>query len=153
MTDIDYMDIALQEARIAFSEGEAPIGAVIVDDKGEIIAKAHNKRESNKNALLHAEICVIDAACKILGGWRLHKCTLYVTLEPCPMCGGGIVNSRIKRVVYGTKDPKAGVFGSVINFNSYPFNHKPEIVSGVREKEAMELMSEFFKKLRDKHNR
>lgn len=150
MDDIKYMELALEEAKQAFKENEVPIGAVIVDEKGNVISKAHNHRENNKNALLHAELSAIDAACKALGGWRLHKCTLYVTLEPCPMCAGAIVNSRIKRVVYAAKDPKAGCFGSVINFNSYPFNHKPELTEGICEKEALMLMGEFFQKIREK---
>jgi len=152
MDDVKYMKIALEEARLAFEEDEVPVGAVIVDEQGRIIAHTHNRRENDKNALLHAETMAVDEACKALGGWRLHKCTLYVTLEPCPMCGGAIINSRIKRVVYAAKDPKAGCFGSVLNFNSYPFNHKPEITVGVCEKEALMLMGEFFKKLREKRN-
>ncbi len=150
MNDKKYMDLALEEARKAFDEGEVPIGAVVVDDLGKVISKAHNRRENDKNATYHAELMAIDSACKVLGGWRLHTCTLYVTLEPCPMCGGAIINSRIKRVVYAAKDPKAGAFGSVMNFNSYPLNHKPEISQGLCEKESLELMGEFFKKLRDK---
>lgn len=152
MNDKLYMGMALEEAKEAFCEDEVPIGAVIVDGEGNVIAKAHNRRENDRNALLHAEISAIDKACKALGGWRLHKCTLYVTLEPCPMCAGAIVNSRMKRVVFAAKDPKAGCFGSVLNFNSYPFNHKPEITEGVCEKEALALMGKFFEKLRDKRN-
>lgn len=152
MEDIKYMHIALDEARLAFEENEVPVGAVIVDEKGNIISKTHNRRENDKNATLHAELMAIDDACKKLGGWRLHKCTLYVTLEPCPMCAGAIVNSRIKKVVYAAKDPKAGCFGSVLNLNLYPFNHKPEIEYGICENEALELMSRFFKKLREKRN-
>lgn len=148
MKDKIFMGAALEEAKKAFSEGEVPIGAVVVDKKGRIVAKAHNRRENDKNATYHAELMAIDMACRALGGWRLHNCTLYVTLEPCPMCGGAIVNSRIKRVVYAAKDPKAGAFGSVLNLNAYPLNHKPEITQGVCEKESLELMSEFFKSLR-----
>ncbi|MBR5515482.1 MAG: nucleoside deaminase [Clostridia bacterium] len=147
-----FMQAALEEARLAYEEDEVPIGAVITDENANIITKAHNRREYDKNALLHAEIIAINDACKILGGWRLHKCTLYVTLEPCPMCAGAIINSRIKRVVFAAKDPKAGCFGSVLNFNSYPFNHKPEIVQGVCEKESLELMGKFFNRLREKRN-
>lgn len=148
MDDRFYMNIALEEARVAFLEGEAPIGAVITMDD-EIISRAHNRRENDKNALFHAETMAIDLACKRLGGWRLHKCTLYVTLEPCVMCAGAIINSRIKRVVYGAKDAKAGAFGSVINLNTYPLNHKPEIVCGVCGSEAASLMSDFFSKIRE----
>ena len=149
MDDRYYMEIALREAKQAFLEGEVPIGAVVTDEKGNIVAQAHNRRENDKSAVLHAELSAIDMACKALGGWRLHKCTLYVTLEPCPMCGGAIINSRMKRVVYGAKDPKAGAYGSVLNLNSYPLNHKPEIVYGVCEKESLALMGEFFKKIRE----
>ncbi|MBE6685862.1 MAG: nucleoside deaminase [Ruminococcaceae bacterium] len=152
MDDIKYMMLALEEAKNAFDENEVPVGAVLVDENGRVIAKAHNRRECDKNAILHAELMTINEGCKALGGWRLHKCTLYVTLEPCPMCAGAIVNSRIKRVVYGAKDPKAGCFGSVLNLNSYPFNHKPEIISGVCEKQSLELMEKFFNRLREKRN-
>ena len=150
MNDKYYMEIALEEAQKAFDEGEVPIGAVVVDDLGNIVSKAHNRRENDKNATYHAELMAIDSACGVMGGWRLHMCTLYVTLEPCPMCGGAIINSRIKRVVYAAQDPKAGAFGSVLNFNSYPLNHKPEVEYGLCEKESLELMGKFFKKLRDK---
>lgn len=150
MNDQYYMDIALDEAKKAFEEGEVPIGAVVVDDLGNIVSKAHNRRENDKNATYHAELMAIDSACKVLGGWRLQSCTLYVTLEPCPMCGGAIINSRIKRVVYAAKDPKAGAFGSVLNLNAYPLNHKPEVTVGVGEKQSLSLMGEFFKKLREK---
>lgn len=150
MQDKYYMEIAFAEAKKAFEEGEVPIGAVVVDDLGNVISKAHNRRENDKNATYHAELMAIDSACKVLGGWRLQSCTLYVTLEPCPMCGGAIINSRIKRVVYGAKDPKAGAFGSVLDLNSYPLNHKPEITAGVGEAESLALMAEFFKALREK---
>lgn len=144
MNDIEYMKEALSEARKASLLGEVPVGAVIVKD-GEIIARAHNLRETNKSALAHAEVLAIESACKKLGGWRLHGCTLYVTLEPCPMCSGAIVNSRIDRVVYGAKDAKAGAFGSVMNFNFYPLNHKPEIVQGILADECANLLSSFFR--------
>lgn len=150
MNDKYYMQIALEEAQKAFEEGEVPIGAVVVDDLGKVVSRAHNRRENDKNATYHAELMAIDSACRTLGGWRLHACTLYVTLEPCPMCGGAIINSRIKRVVYAAKDPKAGAFGSVLNLNSYPLNHKPEVITGICEKESLELMGDFFKKLREK---
>lgn len=152
MNDEIYMREALSEAELAFDEEEVPIGAVIVDENNNIISRAHNRRENDKNAVLHAELSAIDSACKALGGWRLHKCTLYVTLEPCPMCAGAILNSRIKRVVFAAKDPKAGCFGSVLNFNSYPFNHKPELTEGVCEKDSLELMGRFFGKLRKRRN-
>jgi len=143
------MKEALELARKAKAIGEVPIGAVIVH-KEEIIAKAYNTREIDKNALMHAEIKAINTACRKFGGWRLHECDLYVTLEPCPMCAGAIINARIKRVIYGAKDAKAGAFGSVVNMNNYPLNHKPEIIGGVYENEAKELLSEFFMELRRK---
>ena len=107
MTDEELMRAALDEAKIAADLGEVPVGAVVAKD-GEIVARAHNLRESGKNATYHAELMAIDAACKTLGGWRLWQCELFVTLEPCPMCSGAIINSRLKRVVYGASDPKAG---------------------------------------------
>lgn len=147
--DLDqlYMKEAIAEAKRAGEAGEVPIGCVIVHGD-EIIARAGNARETDKNALRHAELMAINNACEILGGWRLSGCTLYVTLEPCPMCAGAIINSRVDRVVYGAKDAKAGAFGSVFSMDTYPLNHKPEIVTGVLEIECRELLSEFFKKLR-----
>lgn len=143
------MQKALELAKISAAEGEVPVGAVIV--KGdEIVGTGRNRREYGKNALYHAEIEAIDNACKTLGGWRLWECDMYVTLEPCPMCAGAIINSRIKTVYYGASDLKAGSFGSVVDFNSLPYNHKPEIVSGVMEDEAKEVLSSFFKALREK---
>ncbi|MDD7332255.1 nucleoside deaminase, partial [Eubacterium sp.] len=116
----------------------------------EIVGTGRNRREYGKNALYHAEIEAIDNACKTLGGWRLWECDMYVTLEPCPMCAGAIINSRIKTVYYGASDLKAGSFGSVVDFNSLPYNHKPEIVSGVMQDEARKMLSDFFKGLREK---
>lgn len=146
---IQFMQKALELAKISAAEGEVPVGAVIV--KGdEIVGTGRNRREYGKNALYHAEIEAIDNACKTLGGWRLWECDMYVTLEPCPMCAGAIINSRIKTVYYGANDLKAGSFGSVVDFNSLPYNHKPEIVSGVMEDEAKEMLSSFFKALREK---
>ena len=142
-----FMKEALKQAKKAASIGETPIGAVIVRD-GEIIARGYNKRETKKNALLHAEIIAINKACKKLGGWRLPRCEMYVTLEPCPMCAGAIINARIPRVVFGAYDKKAGAFGSVVDLNAYPFNHHPEIISGVSEGECASALSEFFKKKR-----
>lgn len=150
MTDYYFMKRALVLAEQALNLGEVPVGAVIVCGN-EIISEAFNTRETERNALLHAEISAIDMACKKLGGWRLHMCDLYVTLEPCPMCAGAIVNARIKRVVFGAKDFKAGAFGSVINLNSYPLNHKPEIISGVFEQESQNLLRRFFADLRKKN--
>jgi len=142
-----FMAEAMREARIAEGEGEVPVGAVIVRD-GEIIGRGRNTREYGKNALGHAEIMAIDQACKRLGGWRLTRCTLYVTLEPCPMCAGAIISARIPRVVSAVKDYKAGAFGSVINLNSYPFNHKTETEFGILSSEATEMLSGFFSTLR-----
>lgn len=146
-TAAHFMGLAIEEAKKSLELVEVPVGAVVVCD-GEAVSAAYNTRETDKNAVNHAELLAISAACKKLGGWRLHKCDLYVTLEPCPMCAGAIVNSRIKRVIFGTKDPKAGAFGSVINLNDYPFNHKPEIISGVREEECAAMLSDFFRALR-----
>lgn len=143
------MQKALELAKISATEGEVPVGAIIV--KGdEIVGTGRNRREYGKNALYHAEIEAIDNACKTLGGWRLWECDMYVTLEPCPMCAGAIINSRIKTVYYGASDLKAGSFGSVVDFNSLPYNHKPEIVSGVMQDEARKMLSDFFKGLREK---
>ncbi len=147
-----YMNSAIKLAQKAFGEGEVPVGAVIVCGD-EIIASAYNRRESDRNALRHAELMCIEQACTSLHGWRLHRCTLYVTLEPCPMCAGAIVNSRIKRVVFGAYDSRAGSFGSLMNFNSYPLNHRPEITGGVCEKECRALMQDFFTRLRDKRKK
>ena len=120
---------------------------------GEIIARAHNLRESGKNATYHAELMAIDAACKALGGWRLWQCELFVTLEPCPMCSGAIINSRLKRVVYGARDPKAGCCGSLTDLFALPFNHHPVIESGLLEEEAQALLQDFFAMLREKRKK
>jgi len=117
--------------------------------EGEIVGSGRNRRECGKNALYHAELEAIDSACKALGGWRLHKCDLYVTLEPCPMCTGAIINARMKRLIYGARDPKAGSAGSVINLFELPYNHKPEVIAGVMEEESRALLQSFFKKLRE----
>lgn len=145
--DILFMRLALDEAKKASDIGEVPVGAVIVRD-GEVVACAYNRRECDKNALSHAEVLAISKACEKLGGWRLHQCELYVTLEPCPMCTGAIINSRIKRVVFGALDKKAGCMGSILNLTEYPFNHKPEIMGGVLADESAQLLSDFFKNLR-----
>ncbi|WP_294952371.1 nucleoside deaminase [uncultured Eubacterium sp.] len=142
-----FMEKALELARQSANEGEVPVGAVIVKDN-RIIACGRNRRELGKNALYHAEIEAIDNACKALGGWRLWQCEMYVTLEPCPMCAGAIINSRIKAVYYGASDNKAGSFGSVADFNRLPYNHKPEIYAGIMADEAQNLLTEFFYNLR-----
>ena len=145
--DVKYMKIALSEAQSAFDNAEVPVGAVVVKD-GKIIAAAHNLREREKMATAHAELLAIEEACRVLGTWRLSGCTLYVTLEPCPMCAGAIVNSRIDRVVFGASDSAAGCLGSVINFNSYPFNHAFSIEGGVCEDESAQLLRMFFESKR-----
>lgn len=142
-----YMRAALGRAKTAAKHGEAPVGAVIVKD-GKIIAGGRNGRETRKNPLYHAEIAAINAACKKLGGWRLIGCDMYVTLEPCPMCAGAIINSRIENVYYGARDGKAGSFGSITDLSALPYNHKPNIYAGIMEKECSEILSGFFKKLR-----
>ena len=151
MDDERFMLEAIEEAKEAAKIGEAPIGAVIVRN-GEIVGRGHNRREAGKNALYHAEITAIDTACRTLGGWRLPGCTMYVTLEPCPMCAGAIINSRIERVVFGAYDAKAGSVGSVVNLFDLPYNHKPELLGGVMEKECASLLSDFFSELRKKKN-
>ena len=149
MTDQELMGLALQEAEKAAALGEVPVGAVVAKD-GQPVALAHNLRESGKNATYHAELRAIQQACQILGGWRLWQCELFVTLEPCPMCSGAIINSRIRRVVYGAADPKAGCCGSLTDLFALPFNHHPVIESGLRAEEASALLQEFFARLRQK---
>lgn len=144
-----YMTKALDLAYQARQENEIPVGAVIVLND-EIIAVGKNKRESTKNALHHAEIEAISSACKILNSWRLISCELFVTLEPCPMCAGAIINSRISKLIYGTHDPKAGSCGSVINLFELPYNHKPQVTSGILKEECSNILSDFFKALRSK---
>ena len=149
MNDEFFMDRAIELAKEAAKEGEVPVGAVVVID-GRIVGRGRNRRETDKNALAHAEIEAINEACKTLGGWRLWQCDMYVTLEPCPMCTGAIINSRIKRLVYGASDSKAGSCGSVVNLFSLPYNHKPEVISGLKQEECAALPSDFFKRLRKK---
>lgn len=149
LDDDKYMKLAIDQAKIAASMGEVPVGAVVVSS-GNIISKGYNKRELLNNSLAHAEIVAINSACKHLNSWRILNSTLYVTLEPCAMCAGAIINSRIDRVVFGAFDPKAGSFGSLVDLSEVPYNHKPKIVSGVCEKECAEMLSSFFKELRKK---
>ena len=148
----EYMRRALELAREAFDDGEVPVGAVIVRN-GEIVATGRNRRETAKNALMHAETLAINEACFSLRGWRLPECELFVTLECCPMCAGAAVNSRIKRIVFGASDPKAGALGSVFDVNSLPLNHRFEVVKGVCESECSSLLSEFFARLRKKRDK
>ncbi len=149
MSDKEYMARALELARLAAEQGEVPVGALIVRD-GEIISEGYNQRETNGLATAHAEVIAIEEACRVLGGWHLSGCTLYVTLEPCPMCAGALINSRIDRVVYGVRDSKAGCLGSVLDMNRYPFNHSFEVESGVLAEECARVLSEFFAKKRRK---
>ncbi|HHZ05596.1 MAG TPA: nucleoside deaminase [Clostridiales bacterium] len=147
----EFMEAAYKLAKQAADIGEVPVGAVVVH-KNTIVGTGINRRETEKNALCHAEIEAINNACKSLDGWRLWDCELYVTLEPCPMCTGAIINSRIKRVVFGAYDKKSGSCGSVINLLDYPYNHKPVITGGYMEDKCAELLTDFFKKLRYKKN-
>lgn len=144
--DVELMREAIALAKKAAELGEVPVGAIVADSKsGEIVARAHNLRENEKRATAHAEILAIEEACAKRGSWRLSGCTLYVTLEPCPMCAGALINSRIDRVVFGADDALAGCCGSVINFNSYPFNHAFSLSRGVCEDECREILQAFFK--------
>ncbi|MCM1382704.1 MAG: GNAT family N-acetyltransferase [Muribaculaceae bacterium] len=149
MNDKKYMSAALALAREAAASGETPVGAVIVRD-GVIVGQGKNLREQTGNALRHAEINAVENACETLGGWRLSGCTLYVTLEPCPMCAGAVINSRIDRVVFGAYDKKAGSAGSVVNLFELDYNHKPEVTGGVMADECETVLKEFFAELRRK---
>ena len=141
------MKTALEYAQKAFDLGEVPVGAVIVRD-GKVIGTGRNRREKTHNALAHAEIEAINAACAEVGDWRLDDCELYVTLEPCPMCSGATINSRIKTVVFGAYDTKAGSLGSIANFANIPYAYTPEVYGGISENECRDLLTEFFKDMR-----
>ena len=146
--DRRFMEEALRQAALAMADGEVPVGAVVV--KGDtVISVGRNRREKGKNALAHAEIEAIDGACRALGGWRLWECELYVTLEPCPMCTGAIINARIRRVVYGAPDGKAGSCGSVVNLFELPYNHRPEVAAGCMKEDCAEMLRKFFLRLRE----
>ncbi len=145
--DEQFMEAALALAREAAAEGEVPVGCVLVKD-GQIVGRGRNRREKGKTALGHAELEAISQACQTLGGWRLWECTLYVTLEPCPMCAGAIINARIPRVVFGTSDGKSGACGSVCDLFSMAFNHRPQVEKGVMEEACTALLRDFFKNLR-----
>ena len=150
--DIEYMRQALALAEKAASMGEVPVGALVVDNaSGEVISSAYNLRETNKSATAHAEVLAIEEACRKRGGWRLGGCTLYVTLEPCPMCAGAIINSRIDRVVFGAYDKRAGAMGSVLDINGYGLNHTCAVEGGVLEEESVAMLRDFFKKKREAH--
>ena len=143
-----YMKQALKEAEKAYKKLEVPVGAIIVKDE-KIIARAHNQKETKTDTTKHAEILAIQKASKKLKSWRLIDCEMYVTLEPCSMCAGAMINSRIKKVYIGAKDEKTGAVGSVLNlFNDYTFNHKVEVETGIMEKECQEILKQFFKELR-----
>ena len=149
-----YMSRALELAREAFDEGEVPVGAVVVKKTtGEIVGEGRNMREKAKNALAHAEIMAIDEACRTLGGWRLPECSIYVTLEPCPMCCGAIINSRIDNVIFGAYDVKSGSAVSVQKMFELPYNYRPEVTGGVMEEECSAILSDFFRQLREKKSR
>ncbi len=145
--DIAFMREAMVLAKMAEDIDEVPVGALIVRD-GQIISRAYNTRETSKCATHHAEILAIEEACRVLGGWRLPGCTLYVTMEPCAMCAGAIINARIPRVVYGAPDLRFGAFGSLINLAEVPLNHKPEILGGILGDENVEILRSYFKKKR-----
>ena len=147
MTDREYMEQALAFAREAAQDGEVPVGCVIVQE-GRIIGTGRNRREKGRSALCHAEIEAIGEACRTAGGWRLWNCTLYVTLEPCPMCAGAILGARIPRVVYGADDEKSGACGSVCDLFSMDFNHHPQLERGLLAEESAALLSDFFRNLR-----
>ena len=153
MRDEKYMKEALKQAKKAYALEETPIGCVIVHE-GKIIARGYNRRNTDKSPLAHAEISAIKKASKKLGDWRLEECTMYVTLEPCQMCSGAIVQSRMTRVVVGCMNPKAGCAGSILNLLQMPqFNHQVELTTGVLEEECSQMMKTFFKELREKRKK
>ena len=152
MDDEGFMREALALAQAAADAGEVPVGCVVVRG-GEIVGRGRNRRESAKSALAHAEIEAIAEACRTLGGWRLWQCTLYVTLEPCPMCAGAIINARLPRVVYGAKEPTNGCCGSAVDLFMLPCSQKPEVVPGVLEEECSAMLSAFFRRLREKRKK
>lgn len=147
--DLAFMKEALKEAETASALGEVPVGAVLVKD-GKILSRRHNLRETGKRAIAHAEILCIEDGCAAFGGWRLTGCTLYVTLEPCPMCAGAIINARVSRVVYGAKDFRAGAFGSLLDLSAVPLGFRPEIVGDVLRDESLALLRTFFEKKRQR---
>lgn len=148
----EYMELALDEARKAETRREVPIGCIIVDNQtGEVIARGSNEREETQNAIKHAEIIAIEAACAKVGSWRLEHTSLFVTLEPCPMCAGAIINSRIEEVIFGASDPKAGSVGSINNLLAETrYNHQPEVLSNIKADESADLLRNFFREIRRK---
>lgn len=148
-TDEEFMYLAVEQAKKAYEINEVPIGAVVIKD-GKVVGAGYNRRETGKNALYHAELMAIDEACRKLGGWRLWQCELYVTLEPCPMCAGAIINSRLKRIVYGCEDYKSGSVKSVVNLFELPYNHRPEYIGGVLSDVCSQMLTDFFRELRER---
>ena len=147
-----FMRLALKEAQKAFDKEEIPVGAVIVKD-GKVIAKAHNLKETKNSATSHAEILAIEKACKKLGSWRLLECDMYVTLEPCSMCAGALINSRIKKIYIGTDDPKTGACGSKLNLlEDFTFNHNVQIQKYILKEDCTKILKDFFKILREQKN-
>lgn len=144
-----WMELALHQAYLAQLEGEVPIGAVVVHPKRGVVGVGRNRREVGRNALAHAEMEAIHMACRTLGGWRLFDCDLYVTLEPCPMCSGAIINARIRRVYYGAHDVRFGAAGSLTNLFLMPFNHQPEVIAGVLEEPCRTMLTAFFRRMRN----
>ena len=148
MTDTEFMDEALALAAEAAADGEVPVGCVVAMEDGRIVGRGRNRREKGKSALAHAELEAIGEACRTLGGWRLWQCTLYVTLEPCPMCAGAILNAHLPRVVYGASDPKSGAAGSLIDLLHLPGCFQPQVESGILEVACANILREFFRTLR-----
>lgn len=148
MNNNEYMGLAIELAKEAAKEGEIPVGCVIADEDGKIIGRGRNTREETKNALGHAEINAINEACHTVGDWRLEGCTIFITLEPCPMCTGAIINARIPNVVYGAREENYGSCGSVIDLFSERYGHSPSVYGGVLENECSKLLKEFFSKIR-----
>ena len=145
--DVKWMKLAIEEAKKAAKDGEIPVGAVLVR-QGEVLARAHNLCEAVALPTAHAELLAIEAACRKVGHWRLEECTLYVTLEPCPMCAGAIVNARIPRVVFGARDARMGAMGSLLNLPAYPLESRPQCEAGVLESECAQLLQDFFAAMR-----
>lgn len=146
-----YMELALEEANKALKQDEVPIGAIVVDPDGKVIGKGYNRRELDQDATQHAEMIAIREACKNIGLWRLIDCSLFVTLEPCPMCAGAIINSRIKDVYFGSMDPKAGACGSVVDlFSVEKFNHHPHVIRGLFQEKSSQMLKDFFREIRKK---
>ena len=148
MDNEKYMLEALKLAKQAGENGEVPVGCVIVDENGAIIGAGENRRETEHRATAHAEVEAINMACRKLKTWRLDKCSMYVTLEPCPMCAGAIINARIKKLYYGAKDANTGSCGSVINLFMEPYGHEPQIVGGILQEECANVLTDFFRRLR-----